>query len=254
MLSAYEEQRLKNIATNAKVLEALGIESLTAMKKSAQQPRQKKRTREAVEPTRESRRTRSLLYTPGQHEALGEESRKHEIEEGHRMPDGLWAGERFGEVDGVPVGTTFGNGDYQRLGRQEMMVSGFFRPFVTPEWTTKGVGCYSIIVNNDNGSSQDRGDTIMYAGSGGRRRGQNRTAPQTFDQDWENVTNAALRLNFETRQPVRLVRGPKLSGGHGTAESGGGYRYDGLYEVASAEMVRSSSSGLLTAMFELRKL
>ena len=99
----------------------------------------------------------------------------------------------------------------------------------------------------------DDGDRIVYAGSGGRRRGQNRTAPQSFDQDWDNVTNAALRLNFETQQPVRLVRGPKLLSCHGTAESGGGYRYDGLYSVASAELVRSAS-GLRTAMFELRRI
>lgn len=35
---------------------------------------------------------------------------------------------------------------------------------------------------------------------------------------------------------------------------GGGFRYDGLFRVASAEMVRSPTSGLLTAMFELRKV
>ena len=40
----------------------------------------------------------------------------------------------FGEVPGVPVGTVFGAGDYQRKGRTEMMETGFFRPWVTPEW------------------------------------------------------------------------------------------------------------------------
>jgi len=134
-----------------------------------------------------------------------------------------------------------------------MSHSGFHQPFVNPEWNAPGIGCCSVIVNNDNGASQDHGDTILYAGSGGRRRGQNRTAPQSFDQDWENVTNAALRLNHETRQPVRVVRGPKLRGAHGTADSGGGYRYDGLFEVAAAEMVRGAS-GLKTAMFTLRKI
>ena len=134
-----------------------------------------------------------------------------------------------------------------------MSTLGFHQPFVNPEWCAPGVGCYSIIVNNDNGASQDRGDTVMYAGSGGRRRGQNRTAPQSFHQEWDNVTNAALLLNHETQQPVRLVRGPKLRGAHGTAESGGGYRYDGLFSVDKAEMVRGTS-GLRTAMFTLRKI
>jgi hypothetical protein len=244
------------MAANKKVLQALGIEALIPEKKPKQQPRGKKRTRE-TQPTRESRRARSLpvpVYTPGQDEVLAEQARASEIEEGSRMSDGLWSGERFGEIEGVPTGTVFGKGDYQRLGRQEMMTSGFFRPFVTPEWCVPGVGCFSVIINNDNGASRDEGNSIMYAGSGGRRRGQNRTAEQSFDQDWDNVTNAALRLNFESGQPVRVIRGPKLVGPHGTAECGGGYRYDGLYCVASAEMVRSASTGLQTAMFELRKL
>jgi E3 ubiquitin-protein ligase UHRF1 len=170
------------------------------------------------------------------------------------MPDGLWSGERFGAISGVPVGTVFGAGDYQRLGRQQMMLSGFFRPFVTPEWCAPGAGCYSLILNNDNGASDDRGDVIMYAGSGGRMRGQNRTAPQSFNQDWHNVTNAALRLNLQNGKPVRVVRGPKLQGGFGTADCGGGYRYDGLYRVAAASMQRLRGSKFVTAMFELRKL
>ena len=190
-------------------------------------------------------------YSPGKEE---EEQREAEVEQGSRMPDGLWSGERFGEVKGVAVGTVFGAGDYQRLGRQEMMLSGFFRPFVTPEWCAPGEGCYSLILNNDNGASEDRGDTITYAGSGGRLRGQNRTAPQSCNQDWLNVTNAALRLNFQNGKPVRVVRGPKLQGGFGTADCGGGYRYDGLYRVAAADMRRLPGCKYATAVFELSKL
>ena len=253
-LSAYEVQRAQNIADNAAQLAQLGLQKLVEKRARAQRP---KRPREPRSPARASQRQRQLpavMYTPGQDEMIKAEERQTDVDEGRRLPDGTWLGERFGEADGVAVGTVFGAGDYQRLGRQEMMESGFFRPFVTPEWCVPGVGCFAIVVNNDNGASTDMGDTILYAGSGGRRRGQNRTAPQSFDQDWSNVTNAALRLNYDLNKPVRVVRGPKLVGLHGTAKSGGGYRYDGLYRVASAEMVRSSSSGLLTAMFELRKL
>ena len=132
-----------------------------------------------------------------------------------------------------------------------MMESGFFRPYVTPEWVAPGQGCYAIILNNDNGMSSDNGDTIQYAGSGGRRRGQNRTAPQSFHQDWSNVTNAALRLNFETGKPVRVIRGPKLPGAYGTAASGGGYRYDGLFSVAKAQLTQLPGSKLRTALFTL---
>lgn len=113
-------------------------------------------------------------------------------------------------------------------------------------------GCYAIILNNDNGLSTDNGDSIVYAGSGGRRRGQNRTAPQCFDQSWDNVTNAALRRNCEQGKPVRVVRGPKLATKHGTRRTGG-FRYDGLYDVVKAEMRSLGSSKLKTACFTLKK-
>jgi hypothetical protein len=66
-----------------------------------------------------------------------------------------------------------------------------------------------------------------------------------------------LRLNCKAgkKMPVRVIRGPKLGSKWGTANSGGGYRYDGLYEVVSAEMVKGKAKGsLLTAVFELSRL
>ena len=183
MDSAYEAQRARNIARNAEELDRLGLQKLIEKRPSApRQPRQRKAPRA---PTRESRRTRSLptpAYTPGMHEAMVAEAKSVAVDEGRRLSDGSWSGERFGAVEGVEVGHVFGAGDYQRLGRQEMMDSGFFRPFVTPEWNAPGEGCYAVILNNDNGASTDEGNRISYAGSGGRRRGQNRTAPQSFDQ------------------------------------------------------------------------
>lgn len=94
----------------------------------------------------------------------------------------------------------------------QMTENGFFRPFVTPEWVDPHRGCFSLILNNDNGLSRDMGATIMYAGSGGRHRGQNRTAPQSFHQTWDNLTNAALKMNCEQGLLVRVLRGPKLEG------------------------------------------
>ena len=253
-LSPYEAQRKQNMAANAAMLTQLGLNdkliqkhsSRTGVKRARSEPREATR-----EPSRRSRQLPVPTYTPGQHESMAESQRQEEIDDGQRLPDGSWSGERFGEVEGVEVGTVFGRGDYQRLGRQEMMLSGFFRPHVQPEWVCPGGGCYAVILNNDNGASTDEGDVIRYAGSGGRMRGQNRTAPQSFHQDWKNATNAALRHNCETGKLVRVVRGPKLPGEHGTLSTGGGYRYDGLYQVEQAELVRLPGSKLLTAMFTL---
>ena len=136
-----------------------------------------------------------------------------------------------------------------------MSRTGFFKPFVTPEWidtATKEV--YAVVVNNDNGLSVDRGDVLEYAGSGGRLRGQNRTAEQSFHQTWKSATNAALRRNFESGRPVRVIRGPKCKGKYGTKDTGGGYRYDGLFRVEKAEMREMGRRKLKTAMFTLRKI
>ena len=59
-----------------------------------------------------------------------------------------------------------------------MTDTGFHVPMVQPEFLEPNGGCYALILNNDNGSSRDEGETVWYAGSGGRHRGQNRTAKQ----------------------------------------------------------------------------
>lgn len=112
-----------------------------------------------------------------------------------------------------------------------------------------GDGYYSLIPNNDNGLSVDNGESFSYAGAGGRRRGQIRTAQQSFDQSWQSAVNAALRTNCRNQKPVRVIRGPKLAGNFSTAASGGGYRYDGLFRVTKA--VRTGPKRLLTCMFTL---
>jgi E3 ubiquitin-protein ligase UHRF1 len=177
------------------------------------------------------------------------ELRKHGYKVRREGGGGLrWRGECYGLVDGVPVGTVFGAGDWQREGRKEMTDTGFHVPMVQPEFLEPNGGCYALILNNDNGSSRDEGETVWYAGSGGRHRGQNRTAKQSFHQDWSNTVNSALKLTCEKRLPVRVIRGPKLSSKFKPAE--GGYRYDGLYNVEKAFM-EVNSDRLKVCMFQL---
>jgi len=258
-LSHYERRRLAQIQVNSQFLTSLSLPTLSPKKQAPKKVAKRDRSHVAVHPARVSARIRQLPtpnYTvediehlPDKKNDLGEA-----VKQGYCTKSGKWRGETFGEVDGVSVGTVFGAGDFQRLGRQEMMESGFFRPFVTPEWIDpSNGGCYSLILNNDNGLSKDQGDRVTYAGSGGRRRGQNRTAPQCFDQSWLNTTNAALKYNFEHHKPVRLIRGPKLRSNLSTAHDNGGYRYDGLYDVTSAEMKACGGKKLLTAIFTLQR-
>jgi len=262
-MSEYEQARQEKIAQNKAMLDTLGIEDSLAgvasmqHKTAAHQQKKKKRQNTNIEVQRQSSRAKGMAPSaedikPNIEGAAPASVQKED--EGEKLQDGTWRGERYGEVGGVVVGQVFGAGDYQREGRFEMSRSGFFAPRVQPEWLEPGKGCYSIILNNDNGLSQDHGDTIVYAGGGGRHRGQNRSAPQSFHQSWDNQTNAALRHNHTSALPVRVIRGPKLSGPHGTSASGGGFRYDGLYRVTNAELLPSGPQNLRTAFFTLNRI
>jgi hypothetical protein len=266
-ISEYERRRNKRVARNDAKLAELGLHAGAPMLGSRRDspevrgPR-KKRRRTSAKAVPTQRRSRRVLSIPTQRRSRREDDRrdaadqrKVERSRGWRFSDGKWRGERFGHVKSVPCGTVFGAGDYQRQGRFEMSRTGFFLPKVTPEWidsATKQV--LSLIVNNDNGLSTDDGDVLVYAGAGGRRRGQNRTAAQSFHQTWQSATNAAFRASQRSGAPVRVIRGPKCRGAHGTSGTGGGYRYDGLYVVESAELVARGPRGLRTALFTLRKL
>ena len=99
-------------------------------------------------------------------------------------PTGGGDGKGMAQLCGVAVGSVFGAGDYQRKGRFEMSESGFHVGHVQPEWLDpSGAGCWSLVLNNDKGQSNFGSfDTVTYAGAGGRNRGQNRTAAQSYDQ------------------------------------------------------------------------
>jgi hypothetical protein len=193
-LSEYELLRQQNIARNRQVLldlKLVGPDSLKSKMQAQKEREQEKRQRErakrkrnsAPASFRRSARAQNLpapVYTKetvSDNTELKDQEHVEKMEKakGWRLNDGSWRGERYGNVKGVTCGTVFGLGDYQRKGRKEMSDTGFFRPFVTPEFAASNKsGCYSLILNNDNGSSEDYGDRIVYAGSGGRHRGQNR--------------------------------------------------------------------------------
>lgn len=269
MAGRYERQRLANIARNNAKLAELGLENAICssglrrdeLRDKKQAPRKRKRAPPAA-PERRSQRAQKrppTVYSAShaEDEQVAErELQQQQFTSGYRSEvDGRWRGERFGVVRRVEIGTIFGEGDYQRQGRFKMSETGFHVGHVQPEWLDPaGDGCFSLILNNDNGNSRDDGDTIIYAGAGGRRRGQNRTAQQSFDQTWDSAVNAALRVQCANGKPLRVVRGPKLTGAHSTSHMHGGYRYDGLYTVTKAAMERTGPRRLQTCMFTLERI
>ena len=202
MTSEYERQRMRNIERNAAKLVELelvgngllpaNLAAANVKRMTAARRRQKRGSsgNTAAAPRRSLRAQQqpAAVYSAGQ--AKDERSelatqRRAQQQNGHRLADGRWRGERYGPVHGVGVGSVFGAGDYQRKGRFEMSETGFHVGHVQPEWLDpSGAGCcWSLVLNNDNGVSDFSSfETVVYAGAGGRNRGQNRTATQSYNQ------------------------------------------------------------------------
>ncbi|KAK3088894.1 hypothetical protein FSP39_025113 [Pinctada imbricata] len=154
----------------------------------------------------------------------------------------------YGIVEGVPVGTTW-------LTRMECCRDGIHRPTVAgihggPE------GAYSIALSGGYDDNIDLGEGFTYTGEGGRdlkgtaNNPKNlRTAPQSKDQLLSRG-NLALCRSQETGQPVRVIRGYKLTSPFAPDE---GYRYDGLYRVEKCWYC-TGVSGFKVWKFALKRL
>ncbi|KAI9136349.1 PUA-like domain-containing protein, partial [Paraphysoderma sedebokerense] len=117
-------------------------------------------------------------------------------------------------------------------------------------------GCYSIAMNGGYDDNVDLGYAFTFTGEGGRDlKGTKsnpknlRTAPQSKDQTLTKG-NLALYKAVESKQPVRVIRGPKCNSKFAPLA---GYRYDGLYEVKKA-WSETGSSGFLVWRFALSRL
>ncbi|KAI9248048.1 PUA-like domain-containing protein [Phascolomyces articulosus] len=103
---------------------------------------------------------------------------------------------------------------------------------------------FSIVMSGEYAENEDRGDTIVYTGAGGRDK---TTGQQTFDQKLEgrnlllakccaapvDRSGANAGDNWRNGSPIRVVRGSgsakQVDGSYGPGE---GYRYDGIYKVS----------------------
>jgi hypothetical protein len=100
--------------------------------------------------------------------------------------------------------------------------------------TQKGItgnptsGAYSVIMAGGADPSgqpypnEDRGSEVLYCGTDNKDKTQNKPSPDT----------ASLLTNYRTKQPVRLFRSHNLGSSFAPEL---GFRYDGLYDVASYE-------------------
>ncbi|WP_328613165.1 HNH endonuclease [Amycolatopsis sp. NBC_00355] len=134
---------------------------------------------------------------------------------------------KFGEIPKVPEKTTFPD-------RRAAAARGTHRALQGGIVGTKETGAESIVLS---GGYEDRdyGDVIIYTGHGGLDQNTHkRIGSQTF----EDTGNAALQTSMHEDGLVRVIRGAHK--GAKFAPSAG-YRYDGLYQVESADYVRSGN-------------
>jgi predicted restriction endonuclease len=132
------------------------------------------------------------------------------------------AAPRFGEIPKVPEKTTFPD-------RRAVAARGTHRALQAGIVGTEKSGAESIVLSGGY-EDRDHGDVIIYTGHGGLNANGKRIAGQTFDDSG----NAALRTSMREYRLVRVIRGAHEGSDHAPAS---GYRYEGLYQVESADYV-----------------
>ncbi|KAA1473848.1 hypothetical protein DENSPDRAFT_840364 [Dentipellis sp. KUC8613] len=146
-----------------------------------------------------------------------------------------------GHIHGTFIGQTWRK-------RKEAAASGIHRMIYAGIWAGKNYA-YSVVISGGYDDDSDDGESILYTGAGGRSRNQGPfggNCPQTEDQSFGYHSNAALQRSCHHFQPVRVIRG--LYDEEGKLY----YRYDGLYDVTSAVLVKGSS-GFMVCQFRFER-
>jgi len=144
----------------------------------------------------------------------------------------------FGEIQSIPVGTTFQT-------RKEAAAAGVHKPLQAGISGSKDDGADSIVISGGYEDDSDSGDVIIYTGEGGQDDKGRQIANQELVRG-----NLALAKSEIDGLPVRVIRGADKKNPF-APESG--YRYDGLYSVES-HWHDIGKSGFLVYRFRLVKL
>ncbi|GAB3501531.1 hypothetical protein GCM10027341_28460 [Spirosoma knui] len=130
--------------------------------------------------------------------------------------------------------------------RIELSCSGLHRARRAGISGTIADGAESIVLSGVYEDDQDLGDVIWYVGHGGR---DTKTGHQVADQTLDRY-NLALMRSYETKRPLRLIRGAGLRNEFAPET---GYRYEGLYWIERADRVKGKS-GYWIWLFKLVQL
>jgi putative restriction endonuclease len=144
----------------------------------------------------------------------------------------------FGDIQGIPVGATFAT-------RKETAAAGIHKPLQAGISGSKDEGADSIVISGGYEDDFDNGDEIIYTGEGGQDDKGRHIANQELTRG-----NLALAKSEIDSLPVRVIRGADKKNQYAPEA---GYRYDGLYRVAS-HWHEIGKAGFLVYRFKLVKL
>jgi putative restriction endonuclease len=143
----------------------------------------------------------------------------------------------FGEIVGVPEGTTFES-------REAVRKAGLHRHGIAGISGAADEGADAIALAGGYEDDQDFGDVVIYTSEGGNE-GRKQVADQAFTKG-----NKALALNKSLGLPVRVIRGHRHKSPYSPKS---GYRYDGLFAVDDY-WHEKGQSGYTVWRYRLRKL
>ena len=147
---------------------------------------------------------------------------------------------QFGSIPNYQVGSLFKN-------RLALSRAGVHRPTQAGISGSKTDGADSIVLNGGYIDDEDYGGYIVYTGHGG----QNSSGIQIADQELTDSGNCALKISFEQKLPVRVIRGPN---GDPQWSPSAGYRYDGLYLVVRPPWPHRGPHGYRVWRYRLERI
>jgi len=154
----------------------------------------------------------------------------------------------FGPISGISVGATWANREDCARDRMHVL-------------TSAGIsggknGAYSIVVSGGYADDIDKGEEILYTGTGGfgdqNKYGGNSGwggKIQVEDQSLDHSHNKPLVISYQRGTPVRVIRGYNLPSKYAPID---GYRYDGIYKVIDVR-TEKSKDGFQICRFKLRR-
>ncbi|MEN8650200.1 YDG/SRA domain-containing protein [Streptomyces sp. 21So2-11] len=114
----------------------------------------------------------------------------------------------------------------------------------------------AIVLNGGYVDDEDEWTSIRYTGASPDKDRDPVTKALLRDQDWAYDDNAALKLSYERKHQVRIIRGYN---GDRRFSLHDNYRYDGLYEISEIRTAVSKTPapdgrGIKICQFDLKRL